>query len=349
MSIENTLQERKSSHGDFTHNARIAQQIMRVVETGPSYGELTDIMKEAIHMFAHKIARIVGGNPHVHDHWHDIAGYARLVEDRIPHAPATAVVDSFGNQYVQEEKMDPLRAAFGGVWDQLALETGFPRDEIKQAWFKWMYGARDVGSSVPFVDHVRSTISMMLENQHVSKFNVNENVGERIGQDTVEVSRIGVVKHVDSKSVTVQWETGESSVMHQDHLIHVTNTPRRISFEPWCVNTSYVDRMIARCGDTQLVKLFYRRIGITHEWVLEAHVESLNIPKELGPYYVPCGAGWLINIKKVLIGVRDNYPYLEREKNAVEYGELPEWQRTLYDHDAAANKYVLIDESWMAD
>jgi hypothetical protein len=39
-------------------------------------------MKESVDMICHKIARIVnGGQPQEIDHWHDIAGYAKLVED----------------------------------------------------------------------------------------------------------------------------------------------------------------------------------------------------------------------------------------------------------------------------
>jgi len=34
-------------------------------------------------MILHKIARIVNGDPDYTDSWHDIAGYAKLVEDRL--------------------------------------------------------------------------------------------------------------------------------------------------------------------------------------------------------------------------------------------------------------------------
>jgi hypothetical protein len=37
------------------------------------------MQRESLDMIAHKIARILNGNPNVHDHWHDIAGYATLV------------------------------------------------------------------------------------------------------------------------------------------------------------------------------------------------------------------------------------------------------------------------------
>jgi hypothetical protein len=44
---------------------------------------LASDQKEALDMIVHKIARILNGNPNVHDHWHDIAGYATLIANRL--------------------------------------------------------------------------------------------------------------------------------------------------------------------------------------------------------------------------------------------------------------------------
>ena len=38
---------------------------------------------EALEMIVHKMARIVNGNPGKVDHWVDIAGYAKLIADRL--------------------------------------------------------------------------------------------------------------------------------------------------------------------------------------------------------------------------------------------------------------------------
>ena len=38
---------------------------------------------EALEMIVHKIGRIVNGNPDKVDHWTDIAGYAKLIADRL--------------------------------------------------------------------------------------------------------------------------------------------------------------------------------------------------------------------------------------------------------------------------
>jgi hypothetical protein len=40
-------------------------------------------MKESLEMVAHKVGRILNGDPTYADSWHDIAGYVKLVEDQL--------------------------------------------------------------------------------------------------------------------------------------------------------------------------------------------------------------------------------------------------------------------------
>ena len=49
----------------------------------PGWHRLDPDMKEALEMISLKVARILNGDADVTDHWHDIAGYARLVEKRL--------------------------------------------------------------------------------------------------------------------------------------------------------------------------------------------------------------------------------------------------------------------------
>jgi Domain of unknown function (DUF6378) len=79
MSIEKTLQERARTHGHFESHSRISQCIKTQMFNAHGYSSLNAMQREALDMIAHKIARILNGNPGVHDHWHDIAGYATLV------------------------------------------------------------------------------------------------------------------------------------------------------------------------------------------------------------------------------------------------------------------------------
>jgi hypothetical protein len=79
MTIQKTLKERQKTHGDFATHALIAQSIKCQMFNAHGYGALGATQREALDMIAHKIARILNGNPDHHDHWHDIAGYATLV------------------------------------------------------------------------------------------------------------------------------------------------------------------------------------------------------------------------------------------------------------------------------
>ncbi len=83
MSIEKTLKERQKTHGDFLTHAMIAQSLKCQMYNAPGYGNLTADQREALDMIAHKIARILNGNPNHVDHWHDISGYASLVEKQL--------------------------------------------------------------------------------------------------------------------------------------------------------------------------------------------------------------------------------------------------------------------------
>jgi hypothetical protein len=79
--LTETLMERKSTHGDFSVNSAISQQMKMIIREFD--GNLSETQKEALDMIVHKISRILAGDPNHKDSWHDIAGYAKLVEDRI--------------------------------------------------------------------------------------------------------------------------------------------------------------------------------------------------------------------------------------------------------------------------
>ena len=88
-----TLQERGNRYGKFTGHARITQDLKTVIgEHTPlgrtkgdgTYGNhLAPDQQEALDMICHKIGRIINGDPDYADSWHDIAGYAQLVADRL--------------------------------------------------------------------------------------------------------------------------------------------------------------------------------------------------------------------------------------------------------------------------
>lgn len=80
--VEETLKERGTRYGEFHKHAEISQMLKSIREEYPNLS-LDYIHEEALDMIFHKIARILNGDPNYADSWHDIAGYATLVEQHI--------------------------------------------------------------------------------------------------------------------------------------------------------------------------------------------------------------------------------------------------------------------------
>ncbi len=93
MAVDDTLKERGNRYGDFTDHARIAQELQDVMHSAANpfgngiksreWERLSPVQKQALTVIADKIARILSGDPNYIDNWHDIQGYARLVEERL--------------------------------------------------------------------------------------------------------------------------------------------------------------------------------------------------------------------------------------------------------------------------
>lgn len=81
--ISATLEQRGNRYGEYPEHARITQNIKKAMQDSPNWQALSDDKKEALEMVAHKIGRILNGDPEYHDSWHDIEGYVRLVSDRL--------------------------------------------------------------------------------------------------------------------------------------------------------------------------------------------------------------------------------------------------------------------------
>ena len=83
MNIDTTLNERGARYGAFDGHAEITQGIKRIMQASPQWSNLADDQREALDMVAHKVGRILNGDPNYIDSWHDIIGYTRLVEQRL--------------------------------------------------------------------------------------------------------------------------------------------------------------------------------------------------------------------------------------------------------------------------
>jgi hypothetical protein len=76
--INEMLDARGSRYGAFVEHARITQAIKSAMQSGQSWKWLSLSQKEALEMVAHKIGRIVNGDPDYDDSWVDIVGYVQL-------------------------------------------------------------------------------------------------------------------------------------------------------------------------------------------------------------------------------------------------------------------------------
>lgn len=94
--IEQTLEQRGKRYGKFRGHAEITQAlkaVMRGDESKISGETLTNLQakwkslnasqREALEMVAHKIGRILNGDPNYDDSWIDIEGYTHLVVDEL--------------------------------------------------------------------------------------------------------------------------------------------------------------------------------------------------------------------------------------------------------------------------
>lgn len=79
-SVEKTLSEHEKLHGSFEENATISQLLRNILRQGKRWDRLSFQMREALDMSCNKIARILCSSGLNSDDWHDIAGYATLVE-----------------------------------------------------------------------------------------------------------------------------------------------------------------------------------------------------------------------------------------------------------------------------
>ena len=97
--IDATLQERGSRYGEFEDHAAVTQGIKQAMQDSKNWDSLEYDMVEALEMVAHKIGRILNGDPSYIDSWTDIIGYTRLVEKRL-------IAEQESAKGLMEEKCD---------------------------------------------------------------------------------------------------------------------------------------------------------------------------------------------------------------------------------------------------
>lgn len=83
--VKALIEDRAKNYGTFEALSKIVQSLKSVIykELGSRSKALADDQIEAMDMICHKIARIINGDADHIDSWQDIAGYARLVAERL--------------------------------------------------------------------------------------------------------------------------------------------------------------------------------------------------------------------------------------------------------------------------
>lgn len=86
--VEKTLEQRGNRYGTIQENCDMTAKLMKVIKDYDHYDNSTkpkmdNVHWECLHMIFHKISRMVCGDPWYADNAHDIAGYAKLLEEHI--------------------------------------------------------------------------------------------------------------------------------------------------------------------------------------------------------------------------------------------------------------------------
>jgi hypothetical protein len=83
--LNEILEERGKRYGKFKDHAAITMSLKSLLRAMPptKFDNLYADQQEALDMICHKIGRIMAGDPNYMDSWDDIAGYAKLVADRL--------------------------------------------------------------------------------------------------------------------------------------------------------------------------------------------------------------------------------------------------------------------------
>ena len=114
--IDKILEERGNRYGEFAEHARITQEIKDTLISGDSWTDCTDSQREALEMIAHKMGRIVNGDPTYSDNFIDICGYSQLIVDELTEDENTG------------SEPEDLTEQFG--WDDLTDFVNSFTDEI---------------------------------------------------------------------------------------------------------------------------------------------------------------------------------------------------------------------------
>lgn len=104
--VDTTLAERAKTYGSFRDIAKISGELQKIMRGTRNWDAMPHDMREALQTICSKIARILNGDCEYIDSWHDIAGYATLIVDRLKELQAQGILKSGDPLAVPPEGMD---------------------------------------------------------------------------------------------------------------------------------------------------------------------------------------------------------------------------------------------------
>lgn len=81
--VTETIKERHNTHGYFPDQCAATQRFKKHFREMRNWDNMPSYMHESLEMIAVKLGRIAEGDYTFDDSWHDIAGYATLVEKQL--------------------------------------------------------------------------------------------------------------------------------------------------------------------------------------------------------------------------------------------------------------------------
>lgn len=141
MTIEKTLAERGKTYGPFLEKAKTVQALIDVVIHEPGWERLAADQKQCIMVCFDKFARAIHGDPNHRDNFHDVVGYAKLVDDRMAaDEAAEALKRSIDSDGWREWKGGQRPFGDQNTWFDLRTRSGHELLRVKTGLYAWRHG-----------------------------------------------------------------------------------------------------------------------------------------------------------------------------------------------------------------
>lgn len=122
--VMDTLADRGDVYGSFHGNSFMSQELKSTLHSSTGWPRLSDVQKEALELMCTKIGRIMTGDPSFVDNWHDIAGYAQLVEESLTPVEIPPISD-----IPSRKPQTSLRKTEKPQWDGLNQKWVYSQDK----------------------------------------------------------------------------------------------------------------------------------------------------------------------------------------------------------------------------